>query len=208
MFAGIGPFAIPAAQKGCIVYANDLNPDSINYLRINAKINKVYDRICAYNMDPRKFISQLVQVPDSEIKSEYIVPVIKTRDTTEIHDIAESNSQNERLARNICDLQDSIDTSVEDVRGSTRQAAISVASVKRPSTSSEDGSCTSSDGLGIWSSEAESALNARIEDSRFHRVRDVAPNKAMFCLSFRLPESLLHRRYSLTLILSSLVLLI
>lgn len=51
MFAGIGPFAIPAAQKGCIVYANDLNPGSIHYLKINVKINKVDDHIYAYNMD-------------------------------------------------------------------------------------------------------------------------------------------------------------
>ncbi|KAF6147042.1 hypothetical protein GIB67_036761 [Kingdonia uniflora] len=51
MFVGIGPFAIPAAQKGCVVYANDLNPDSIEYLKINEEINKVDDHVYAYNMD-------------------------------------------------------------------------------------------------------------------------------------------------------------
>ncbi|KAK2978226.1 hypothetical protein RJ640_024259 [Escallonia rubra] len=65
MFAGIGPFAIPAAQKGCLVYSNDLNPDSIRYLKVNAEINKVNDHIRAYNMDGRKFISVLMAVPTS-----------------------------------------------------------------------------------------------------------------------------------------------
>ncbi|CAO2046877.1 unnamed protein product [Urochloa humidicola] len=53
MFSVIGPFSIPAAQKGCVVYANDLNPDSVHYLRMNAKINKVEDYIFTYNMDAR-----------------------------------------------------------------------------------------------------------------------------------------------------------
>jgi 2-polyprenyl-3-methyl-5-hydroxy-6-metoxy-1,4-benzoquinol methylase len=42
MFAGVGPFAVPAASKGCIVHANDLNPNSFKYLQQNAKINKVF----------------------------------------------------------------------------------------------------------------------------------------------------------------------
>ena len=41
MFAGVGPFAIPAAKRGCIVHANDLNPESHRWLQHNAKLNKV-----------------------------------------------------------------------------------------------------------------------------------------------------------------------
>eukprot|EP00262_Sarcandra_glabra_P006605 TRINITY_DN1895_c0_g1_i1.p1 TRINITY_DN1895_c0_g1~~TRINITY_DN1895_c0_g1_i1.p1 ORF type:complete len:420 (+),score=80.62 TRINITY_DN1895_c0_g1_i1:403-1662(+) len=70
MFAGIGPFAIPAAQKGCIVYANDLNPNSIHYLKVNAEINKVEDYVCAYNMDARAFMRCLMEVPVCDIKPE------------------------------------------------------------------------------------------------------------------------------------------
>lgn len=52
--AGIGPFAIPAAKKGCTVYANDLNPDSYKWLVQNTKLNKT-DIFC-YNLDAREFL--------------------------------------------------------------------------------------------------------------------------------------------------------
>lgn len=41
VFAGVGPFALPAAKKGCAVLANDLNPESYKYLTLNIKNNKV-----------------------------------------------------------------------------------------------------------------------------------------------------------------------
>jgi tRNA (guanine37-N1)-methyltransferase len=41
VFAGVGPFALPAAKKGCGVLANDLNPESFRYLTKNAEDNGV-----------------------------------------------------------------------------------------------------------------------------------------------------------------------
>ncbi|KAK7388766.1 hypothetical protein VNO78_23593 [Psophocarpus tetragonolobus] len=294
MFAGIGPFAIPAAQKGCIVYANDLNPDSIHYLRINAKINKVDDGIYAYNMDARKFISRLMEVPNTKVTLEHShkTPILDISHTCKIRDNVESNSENELLTGNVfmvnnwkylhCDMRtcslvvntsipivvdtkdlgDSNNSGLEDVKGSSRHTAASVIARKRSSTSYHEGNQEAHGTLEgvrrkgsttkrmrgseisasktwehidhvimnlpasavqfldafrglisrkywkgclpwihcycfIRASEtpetimavAESALNAPIQDSRFHRVRDVAPNKAMFCLSFRLPEA-------------------
>lgn len=41
VFAGVGPFALPAAKRGCGVLANDLNPGSFEYLQQNIRDNLV-----------------------------------------------------------------------------------------------------------------------------------------------------------------------
>lgn len=41
LMAGVGPFAIPAAKKGCGVYGNDLNPESVKWMEVNRVNNKV-----------------------------------------------------------------------------------------------------------------------------------------------------------------------
>ncbi|PON73356.1 SAM-dependent methyltransferase TRM5/TYW2-type [Parasponia andersonii] len=266
MFAGIGPFAIPAAQKGCIVFANDLNPDSVRYLKINAEVNKVDDFLRPYNTDAREFISQMLTVPEHEIE------VNNTNSTPESSEQRqqdmiinrESKSEDSSLTVEVKEVPDGIMNKLESVEGSGRNADASLASVKRPSDDcqAENGSTygtnpslagrkkgsknkrmRSSEAAGVktwehvdhvimnlpasalqfldtfrgriqrkyWKgalpwihcycfmranetqeyviSEAEAALGACIQDPMFHRVRDVAPNKAMFCLSFRLPES-------------------
>ncbi|XP_058472118.1 tRNA (guanine(37)-N1)-methyltransferase [Solea solea] len=56
VFAGVGPFAIPAARSGASVFANDLNPESHRWLQHNRKLNKVESNVQTFNLDGRAFI--------------------------------------------------------------------------------------------------------------------------------------------------------
>ncbi|XP_016439839.1 tRNA (guanine(37)-N(1))-methyltransferase 2 isoform X4 [Nicotiana tabacum] len=258
MFAGIGPFTIPAAQKECVVYANDLNPDSICYLKINAEINKVDHLVYPYNMDARKFISHLMTVPCNGSNAE------ADADFSE-KPSGQADGETPSKDYEVKEVQEKTSCNIAGLGDSSMVAAVSVTSVKRRSESSQEegeGRSAVNDGVsvagrkkrgpnkrmkgfeslntkpwehvdhvimnlpasalefldafrglirrGYWNgslpwihcycfmrasetedyiiSVAESALGARIQSSVFHRVRDVAPNKAMFCLSFRLPE--------------------
>lgn len=59
VFAGIGPFSIPAAKMGCIVLANDLNPNCCKWLRVNKKKNRIKDDcLTIINKDGSKFIQE------------------------------------------------------------------------------------------------------------------------------------------------------
>jgi tRNA (guanine37-N1)-methyltransferase len=53
MFAGVGPFAIPFADRGADVVAVDLNDRAVEYLVSNAQRNGVADRITAIAGDVR-----------------------------------------------------------------------------------------------------------------------------------------------------------
>ncbi|KAI9503119.1 tRNA(m(1)G37)methyltransferase [Coemansia spiralis] len=56
VMAGVGPFAIPAAKRGALVWANDLNPASYEAMVDNIRLNKVQECIKAFNLDGRDFI--------------------------------------------------------------------------------------------------------------------------------------------------------
>jgi len=69
VFAGVGPFAIPLGKKGQVtkknptpitVYANDLNPSSYDYLKKNIRLNKLKeDHFHTYNLDGGEFIKSI-----------------------------------------------------------------------------------------------------------------------------------------------------
>lgn len=45
VFAGVGPIAIAAAKRVRYVYANDLNPNAVDFLQKNCVINKLERKI-------------------------------------------------------------------------------------------------------------------------------------------------------------------
>ncbi|MFC6728468.1 class I SAM-dependent methyltransferase [Natronoarchaeum mannanilyticum] len=53
MFAGVGPFAVPAAKRGATVVGTDVNERAIEYFRENAERNGVADRVTAIAGDVR-----------------------------------------------------------------------------------------------------------------------------------------------------------
>ncbi|MFW5977882.1 MAG: class I SAM-dependent methyltransferase [Halohasta sp.] len=57
MFAGVGPFAIPAASRGAEVVAVDLNETAVDYCRENARRNGVCDSLTAISGDVREVAS-------------------------------------------------------------------------------------------------------------------------------------------------------
>ncbi|KVH88844.1 tRNA transferase Trm5/Tyw2 [Cynara cardunculus var. scolymus] len=271
MFSGIGPFAIPAAQKGCLVYANDLNPDSIRYLKVNADINKVNSNLHAYNMDARIFMSQLMAVPIGESTHDASALGSSVKDNIDESMKANSEERNaeqviyliflhlegmvELPGNNLCNQEG------DNISPMDKESKVAAAERSPESCKEEKGSVKCADGhvavktkgsknkriktsvpftdkpwehfdhvimnlpasalqfldvfrgliqrkywkgslpwihcycfirssetQGSVISEAESLLNAKIHEPLFHRVRDVAPNKAMYCLSFQLPE--------------------
>lgn len=68
VFAGVGPFAVPAGKKETIVLANDLNPESFKYLQENIKNNKVGLTVTPFNLDGAQFIKESPQLLINLIK--------------------------------------------------------------------------------------------------------------------------------------------
>ncbi|MHC1599188.1 MAG: class I SAM-dependent methyltransferase [Candidatus Methanofastidiosia archaeon] len=69
MFAGIGYFSLPIAKyTGADVIAIEKNPISFNYLKENIVLNKLSDKVVAYNMDCRDYTGE----PASRIVMGYV----------------------------------------------------------------------------------------------------------------------------------------
>ncbi|CAF1630955.1 unnamed protein product, partial [Rotaria sordida] len=63
VFAGVGPFVVPALMVGCTVYGNDINPESFKWMTINLKNNqpkKSSNQYYVFSLDGREFLQTIV----------------------------------------------------------------------------------------------------------------------------------------------------
>ncbi|CAK5280634.1 unnamed protein product [Mycena citricolor] len=126
-FAGVGPFAIPAAKKGCAVLANDLNPQSAKYLQVNVDDNNVADVVRVTCEDGRAFIQQAVNRLASDPLPPYSGP--KKSKTQQNHDrrkqrgnapvatATATHPPRDRISHFVMNLPDSAITFLDAFRG-------------------------------------------------------------------------------------------
>ncbi|KAG9392283.1 tRNA transferase Trm5/Tyw2 [Carpediemonas membranifera] len=71
LFCGVGPFVVPLLKAGHEVYGNDLNPDSVRYMEINAKKNapEAVRRLHPHLGDARAYMKELIaqRVPVTDV---------------------------------------------------------------------------------------------------------------------------------------------
>ena len=156
MMAGVGPFSIPLAKSHATVYANDLNPDSYQYLVANAALNKLSSKHVASNLDGREFMVDLV-------RHKGILP-------TDV----------------IMNLPASATDFLDVFKGLYPPT---VADNQLPLIHCY----TFAEEEGFEStilSRVESMIGVKVPSSRIHNVRNIAPKKHMFCISFHLPPEI------------------
>lgn len=184
MFAGVGPFAIPAAKKGCTVYGNDLNPASYEALLKNAKLNHVEDKIHAFNMDGRDFVRKIVQLSFPSSSSSSSLPSSSSSSTEQ--NLHENGSKNLKpFTHVVMNLPASAVEFVDIFQGlysEHKHALLPMIHCYCFSKSQSPGEDAKE--------QVEKKLGSRITSECYvHCVRDVAPKKVMVCVSFKLPES-------------------
>jgi len=210
VFAGVGPFAVPAAKKGCAVFANDLNPNSVKYLIKNVANNRVTDLVRVSCEDGRDFIREvIVRLVDDPFPA-YTGPKLSSRQRQKLQrergnrpslsprPAPPPRQRRKQISHFVMNLPDSAITFLGAFRGilshAVRQGRKDIGRVYNDTMPMIHCYCFTRE---IEPDKAEFDIRNRVEKSlghilgnevSLHLVRSVAPNKDMYCISFRLPS--------------------
>ncbi|KAF8215926.1 Met-10+ like-protein-domain-containing protein [Mycena galopus ATCC 62051] len=207
VMAGVGPFAIPAAKKGCAVLANDLNPESAKYLSVNVENNRVADVVRVSCEDGRAFIQDAVTRLIAKPFPAYSGPRrSKTQEnkerrkqrslgsqTTDTNANAPPSLSRNKISHFVMNLPDSAITFLDAFRGILSRE--DKQEVEKIYTTMPMIHChcftreiePEPARVNILQRVEEKIGHPVPEDFSLHLVRSVAPNKEMYCISFRLP---------------------
>lgn len=182
VFAGVGPFAVLAAKnKGCVVYANDLNPHSYKFLVLNAQANHVSNQVRAYNLDGREFLctvtkqllEEALSPPPGEVPGSVCSHVIMNLPASSVEfldvfqglfeSVPEGHRSSFKLPLVHCYCFVKTDCEQEQEACALQQVTANLGSVQLSS-----------------------------EDCVVEVVRSVAPNKVMVRVSFKLPPDVAY----------------
>uniref|UniRef100_A0A1I8PCU9 tRNA (guanine(37)-N1)-methyltransferase n=1 Tax=Stomoxys calcitrans TaxID=35570 RepID=A0A1I8PCU9_STOCA len=180
VFAGVGPFAVPAARKKCRVLANDLNPESFKWLQHNMKRNKCHSMAHTYNKDGREFIlAELKQdllrrwLNCGEKESNYKIhitmnlPAMAVEFLSAFRGLFEKESKEEILCFSKTNLNYPLVHVYSFAKGSNTKELV----------------------LHLVEENLQMPLKDNLEGVHF--VRNVAPNKDMYRVSFYLTKAIL-----------------
>lgn len=185
MMCGIGPFAVPAAQKGCTVYANDLNPRSVHWLRVNVKTNRVEGAVHTYNMCAREFV-RMLQTPHPSGDGGDNQETAKSSGATECDSPPPAAPVIFHHA--VMNLPASAVEFLDAFNGVFDQAVWAGHPLPMIHCHCFARSHETKDDI---QARCEGHLGGKIDtEVAIHNVRNVSPNKDMFCVSFRLPAAI------------------
>ncbi|OMJ30123.1 tRNA (guanine(37)-N1)-methyltransferase [Smittium culicis] len=211
VMAGVGPFSIPAAKnKKCNVYANDLNPASYSSLVENIKLNKVGSLVKPFNIDGRQFIRSSFR----NLLLESITKSSKTNEKFKLFDHVVMNLPATALefldafvgVFHDSNLNDSHDkpssesskpsetkSSFTGLKEYLKSANLPLIHVHCFSKSDDPNSDIIERAQAAMSIVDSSEISELSKNAKVTWVRKVAPNKDMYCLSFRLMNSVATR---------------
>jgi tRNA (guanine37-N1)-methyltransferase len=201
--AGVGPFAVPAGKKKVFVRANDLNPQSFASLSDAIKRNHVGDFVTASNEDARTFIKkstlELLDSPPNQV----ITRAKVHRDPTNPKSprppgkILDSITPPRTFSHYVMNLPASatafLDAFIglyaghETLFAPQHTRKLPMIHVYCFSTRSDDDVAEKIKICEEISSRIGHVIKPEDPEVDIWNVRNVAPNKVMFCASFRLP---------------------
>lgn len=214
--AGVGPFAVPAAKRGAYVLGNDLNPESVKWMRENQTRNKVENRLRVSERDAREFIQtaplEVWRAPFE--RSEPVTHRQREKEAREARTRREAGlpplpqPAKEPPAPQVIDhfvmnLPDSALEFLDAYNGAftplltepgyDKDTVLPMVHV-HCFTRFIDAEPAERDVQERASATLGRPVTSDMEGYNLHLVRRVAPNKDMYCLSFRLPKEVAYRQ--------------